>query len=62
MNLYEIIQDEMLTDDEGTDKISSRLKYAYKDADESGKRLIDDIFINLTGWTMNILLEKAGRQ
>ena len=49
MNLYEIIQDEMLTDDEGTDKISSRLKYTYKDADESGKRLIDDIFFKSYG-------------
>jgi hypothetical protein len=58
MNLYEVIEHEMATDDQDTWKISVKLYKRYEDATEEGKKIIDDFLITLTGWSMAGLLER----
>ena len=57
-NLYERIQHEMQTDDEDTDKISRKLetyytKQCYRDEQDA----IDEVFMTLTGWTLDTLIK-----
>jgi len=57
-NLYERIQHEMQTDDEDTDKISRKLetyytKQCYPDCQDA----IDEVFMTLTGWTLDTLIK-----
>ena len=59
MNLMELILDEMLTDDENTDKQSSILESLYDNADDTGKALIDRTLICLCGWSLKTLRERG---
>jgi hypothetical protein len=57
--LYEIIVQEIHSDDESPEKISRRLKATYENASQNEKKIINDIFITLTGWSFETLLEKV---
>lgn len=59
MNLHEIILNEILTDDTDTEFISARLIKDYYNSALVKKRIIDDVFITLTGWTLKTLIERA---
>ena len=59
MNLMELILDEMLTDEDGTDKQSSILEALYDSADDTGKELIDRTLICLCGWSLKTLRERG---
>jgi hypothetical protein len=49
--------DAMLTDDGYTQKEYSRLLSIYSNANDISKGLIDEIFINLTGFSLKTLLK-----
>ena len=58
MNLYERIQHEMQTDDEDTEKISRKLEAYYtKQCDPDEQSVIDEVFMTLTGWTLETLIK-----
>jgi hypothetical protein len=59
MNLIELIDREMDGDYEDTTDQSERLIDLYQRADAAGKKLIDDAFICLCGWSMTSLLSKV---
>lgn len=59
MNLIEIIQDELLSDDECTQKKTDRLITQFQNANESEKKIINDVLINLTGWSYDTLIQKC---
>lgn len=50
-NVIEVIQEQMLLDDECSEKKSYTLESQYEEATENEKKIIDNIFITLTGWT-----------
>jgi hypothetical protein len=58
MNLIEMVLQEMLSDDEDSDRNSERIKRAYEAADEKTKAVIDDVLICVCGWGMPSLQEK----
>lgn len=58
MNLIERITDEMATDTDNMAKQSAMLADTYTSADEAGKKLLDDAFVCLCGWSMKTLLEQ----
>jgi hypothetical protein len=57
MNLIERITQEMADDDDNMTKQSELLAETYESADAAGKKLLDDAFVCLCGWTMKTLLE-----
>ncbi|MFT9494350.1 MULTISPECIES: hypothetical protein [Bacillota] len=59
MNLIDIIQDEMLSDDECTEKRTANLIQQYENATQSEKTVINELFITLTGWSYESLVEKC---
>lgn len=59
MNLVEIIQDEMLSDDECSEKKTFNLMKQYENATESEKTVINELLITLTGWSYESLVEKC---
>ena len=52
----ENLEYQMSTDDECTDKKSDRLKRTYMNASDSEKKLIDDVFITICGYSLNTLI------
>tara|TARA_R100000988_G_C4007428_1_gene173862 strand:- start:7819 stop:7998 length:180 start_codon:yes stop_codon:yes gene_type:complete len=56
--LIEKLEHEMLTDDERMDKKSARLKRTYETASDKEKKLIDDIFITICGYSLQTLINK----
>lgn len=58
--LYFVILEEMNSDMEIPWKIQARLLKLYEDSNEQQRKIIDDIFMDLTGWTFPTLKEKAG--
>lgn len=57
MNLIEIIQEEMITDDEDTPKQSWKIIELYDESNIHEKELIDEVFITLCGWSIPALEE-----
>jgi hypothetical protein len=58
MSLYEVIVREMQSDDENPEKISKRIKDTYDRCNTAEQAIINDLFITLTGWSFETLLEK----
>lgn len=58
MNLYDTITEQMATDDNSTKGIAERLKRQYKNVDKHDKEVIDELLINLVGWSMPTLIKK----
>ena len=58
MNLIERVTREMADDDDNMTKQSELLAEAYERADDAGKKLLDDAFVCLCGWSMKTLLER----
>jgi hypothetical protein len=56
-NVIEDLEYQMSTDDEPNDKKSDRLKRTYINASESEKKLIDDVFITICGYSLNTLIK-----
>jgi hypothetical protein len=57
--LMTVFHDEMISDDVSDEKKGSQLLYYYKAADDQGKKMIDNILMVLTGWSLKTLCEKA---
>jgi len=57
MNLMERIQEQIRTDDEDTEKQSSKLMDIYAATDEKGRALIDDVMMTLCGWRLATLID-----
>ena len=58
MNLIELILSEMQDDDADTEDQSQRLEQVYDEADQTGKKAIDDTLICLCGYSMDSLRNK----
>ncbi|MHA1482218.1 MAG: hypothetical protein ACTSQA_02125 [Candidatus Heimdallarchaeaceae archaeon] len=56
-NVIENLEYQMSTDNEPNDKKSDRLKRTYINASESEKKLIDDVFITICGYSLNTLIK-----
>ena len=56
-NLYDDIVNEMNEDGTNTDYISAKLIKDYNNSARPKQRIIDDVFITLTGWTLNTLIK-----
>jgi len=57
MNLYGIIQQSFFGDDCDPDKVSQRLKDYYNECNQMEQSVINNIFIELIGWSFETLLE-----
>jgi len=57
MNLIEGIQHELGTDNDQGKNDSETIKDVYKRATPKEKAAIDNIFISLTGWTLESLIK-----
>lgn len=55
--LFIKFQDALNTDDEPMNKKGNRLINTYNGADNNGKKIIDDIFITLCGWSLETLIK-----
>jgi hypothetical protein len=55
MNIIDVIQEQILRDDECIEKKANDLDDEYDSASESEKKIIDNVFIHLTGWTYKSL-------
>ena len=62
MELYQIIVHAMETDDAPPERIAAKLKDTYAAASPNVRGVIDDIFISLTGWSFETLLQKERDQ
>ena len=51
--------DAMADDDDGRDKYNNFIQAAYEKADEATKKVIDDIFAALCGWSMDTIIKEA---
>jgi len=49
----------MQTDDEDPSKQSRKLRALYEEADEAGKKLLDDALICLCGWSLATLIQRT---
>tara|TARA_R100001463_G_scaffold70799_3_gene124484 strand:+ start:1001 stop:1180 length:180 start_codon:yes stop_codon:yes gene_type:complete len=56
--LIEKLEHEMLTDDEPMSKKSARLERTYTSASDTEKKLIDDIFITICGYSLKTLINR----
>jgi hypothetical protein len=61
MNLYEVIQHEMQTDDTSPDAVSEQLFRMYEQANRQQRDVMNEICAALTGWTFETLLVRAGQ-
>jgi hypothetical protein len=52
----------METDDASPERIAAKLKDTYANASPNVRGVVDDIFISLTGWSFETLLEKEREQ
>lgn len=57
--LYEKIKEAMETDDADTEAISARLTYKYSQLDPDARKVMDDFFVTLTGWSIATLMRQA---
>ena len=60
--LYEIIKEQMFSDDENPEKISEELIAQWEKIDTQKKAMMDSIFITLTGWSFQTLLRMYKEQ
>lgn len=58
-SLFQLFYEYVETDDENFDKKSQRLKNTYNNANSDEKRLIDDLFITLCGYSLRHLIDKT---
>lgn len=60
-HLIEIIFEAMTTDTDGNEKQADRLERLYNEADQTKKKLIDEVMMCLCGWTMKTLIEEKDK-
>ena len=58
MNLIELIENAILTDEENSDDCSQIMINTYNECSDAEKMKIDKIFINLCGWSIKKLMEE----
>lgn len=58
-NLIEYLEKEMRTDDECILKKSKRIKRMYLNGSEDQKKLIDDVFITICGWSLDTIIQRT---
>jgi len=56
MSLIEVIQNELFTDDCDN---SEMLEARYNKANEKGKELIDNVLMDICGWTLPTLIKMS---
>jgi len=64
-NIIEHLEHQMRTDDECSTKKSGRIKRMYVNASENQKKLMDEIFITICGWSLDTIIQEtnnAGEQ
>lgn len=59
MNIFEVIQEEILTDYECPEKKANYIVNQYENASESEKTVINELLITLTGWSYESLAKKC---
>ncbi|KQY75364.1 hypothetical protein [Brevundimonas sp. Root1423] len=61
MDLKSLILHELLTDDSSSscEQDCERIRHQYEAADAGRKAVLDDVFISLTGYGLNTLIDKA---
>lgn len=62
MNLKELILDAMQTDEVPSDRISRIVSRKYREASKLEKIKLNDIFIDLTGYSLDTLITKSEGQ
>ena len=59
MNLYEVIQHEMHTDDARPEMVSEQLFGIYEQANRQQRDVMNEMFAALTSWTFETLFVRA---
>ncbi|RYG87283.1 MAG: hypothetical protein EON59_07895 [Alphaproteobacteria bacterium] len=61
MDLKSLILHELLTDDSSSssERDCERIRDQYEAADAGSQAVLDDVFISLTGYGLNTLIDKA---
>lgn len=56
--VLDLIKDEMDSDTDSYQRESGYLLKGYKEADEAGRKAIDDALIAICGWSMETLIDR----